>query len=45
MPTQIPVPPKASWTAATVAVLIGTLLAAVIIGGIDFIVIWAYANF
>jgi len=44
MPTHIPVPPKESWMAATAAVVIGSLLAAIIMGGIDVTIVWAYAN-
>ena len=45
MPTQIPIPPKASWLTATAAVLIGSLLAATIIGTIEIVVVWAYRVF
>ena len=44
MPTQIAIPPKESWMAATAVVVIGSLLAAIIIGGIDVAIVWAYAN-
>jgi len=43
MPTQIPVEPEGSWTAAVKAALLHMLLAAVIISGIAFTVIWVYA--
>jgi hypothetical protein len=44
MPTQIPVPPKESWSAATIATLIWSLLAAAITSAIAFAIVWAYAN-
>ena len=45
MPTQIPVPPQESWVNATAAVVIGSLLSAIIISGIDFTIVWAYSVF
>jgi len=43
MPTQIHIEPEASWMTAAKAVLLHMLLAAAIISGIVFTVIWAYA--
>ena len=45
MPTQIPVHPKASWIAATAAILIFSLLAAVIISAFELAIVWAYTIF
>jgi hypothetical protein len=45
MPTQIPVQPKESWKAATIAALVGSLLAAAIISAIEIVVVWAYRVF
>ena len=45
MPTQIPVQPKASWMAETAAILIFSLLAAVINSAFELVIVWAYNNF
>jgi hypothetical protein len=45
MPTQIPVQPKASWMAETAAILIFSLLAAVINSAFELAIVWAYTNF
>jgi hypothetical protein len=44
MPTQIPIPPKVFWMAATIATLIWSLCAAVMISSIELTIVWAYAN-
>jgi hypothetical protein len=44
MPTQIPIPPKVSWTGATIATLIWSLSAAVMISAIELTIVWAYNN-
>jgi hypothetical protein len=45
MPTQIPVQPKVSWMAETVAILIFSLLAAVINITFELAIVWAYTDF
>jgi hypothetical protein len=45
MPTQIPVQPRASWMAETAAILIFSLLAAVIISAFGLAIAWAYTIF
>jgi hypothetical protein len=45
MPTQIPVQPKESWKAATIATLTYSLLAAVMISAIELAIVWAYTVF
>ena len=45
MPTQIPVRPKISWKAATAAVLVYSLLAAVMITATELAIVWAYTVF
>lgn len=45
MPTQIPVQPKTSWIAEAAAILIFSLLAAVIIGAFELAIVWAYRMF
>jgi len=42
MPTQFPVQTEESWIAAAKVALLATLLAAAIISGIVFMIIWAY---
>jgi len=45
MPTQVPVEAKRSWMIATKAAFMLTLLAAVIMSVIVFIIVWAYTGF
>jgi hypothetical protein len=45
MPTQIPIQPKTSWIAETAAILIFSLLAAVIISAFELAIVWAYTIF
>ena len=45
MPTQIPVRPNISWKAATAAVLVYSLLAAVMITATELAIVWAYTVF
>jgi hypothetical protein len=45
VPTQIPIQPKTSWIAETAAILIFSLLAAVIISAFGLAIVWAYTIF